>query len=303
MAQTDSVFTLVPRRRLIGLSFGAMQSGRRGRGSDILGSRPYFPGDDIRAIDWASSARWATARSTDEFIVREHYADEAPRVIIACDYRPGMSLYPPPFPWLPKPTAMLRAAELIVDSTLAVRGFLGYMDLAEGEPLWRPPRTQRALPELAAERPFTAPADFLRTTLEQLTAHRRAVPAGSFVFVISDFLDGISDEMWIDALDHKWDLVPVVIQDPVWEQSFPDVAGVVIPLADPRSGRLRYVRLSAAEVSERRDAHEQRFAALVTRLRELELEPVIVSSEQPLEILYSFLDWADWRLAARRRSW
>jgi uncharacterized protein (DUF58 family) len=56
VAQTDSVFTLVPRRRLIGLSFGAMQSGRRGRGSDILGSRPYFPGDDIRAIDWASSA-------------------------------------------------------------------------------------------------------------------------------------------------------------------------------------------------------------------------------------------------------
>src|SRR5438105_6393296 len=161
MSGADAVFTLVPRRRLIGLSYGAMQSSRRGVGTDILGSRPYHPGDDVRAINWAASARWSTARNADEFIVREQYADEAPRVVIVCDYRPAMSLYAPPLPWLSKPSAMRHAAELIVDSTLAVRGFLGYLDLAEGEPLWRAPRTQRALPELALDRPFTAPSDFV----------------------------------------------------------------------------------------------------------------------------------------------
>ena len=30
-----------------------------------------------------------------------------------------------------------------------------------------------------------------------------------------------------------WDVVPVVVQDPVWERSFPDVGGVTLPLADP----------------------------------------------------------------------
>ena len=35
----------------IGLSFGAMHSARRGRGSDVAGSRPYVPGDDVKAID------------------------------------------------------------------------------------------------------------------------------------------------------------------------------------------------------------------------------------------------------------
>ena len=303
MAGTDSVFTLVPRGRLIGLSFGAMQSARRGAGSDILGSRPYVPGDDVRAIDWATSARVATARNTDEFIIRERHADEAPRVIVICDHRPSMELYASPLPWLSKPRALREAAQLIVDSTLAVRGFLGYLDLAEAEPLWRPPRTQRALPELLLERPFTAPPDVVRRAFEHVKVHRHALPSGSFVFVLSDFVDGPDEEVWIDALERRWDVVPVVIQDPVWEQSFPDVAGVVVPLSDPRSGRLQPVRLTAAEVEERREANEQRLAGLIARLRDFEIEPVIVSSDQPLEILYSFLEWSDWRKAARRRTW
>src|ERR671935_7038 len=175
MAGSDSVFTLVPRRRLIGLSFGAMQSARRGAGSDILGSRPYVRGDDVRAIDWASSARLATARNTDEFVVRERHADEAPRVILVCDHRPSMSLYAAPLPWLSKPRALHEAAQLIVSS--------------------------------------------------------------------------------------------------------------------------------AREVAERREANERRLASLIGRLRDFEIEPVLVSSDEPLEILYSFLEWSDWRKAARRRSW
>ena len=303
MAGSDAVFTLVPRRRLIGLSYGAMQSARRGVGTDILGSRLYRPGDDLRAIDWAASARRSTARDTDEFVVREVYADEAPRVVIVCDRRPSMSLYEPPLPWLSKPEAMHTAAELIVNSTLAVRGFLGYLDLADGEALWRPPRTQRSLPELEVERPFTAPPNFVDDAFAHLDAHRRAVPPGSFVFVLSDFLEGFGEELWIDALERRWDVVPVVIQDPVWEQSFPDVAGVVVPLADPRTGRRQLVRLSASEVAERREANEQRYAELVSRFRGLELEPVLISSNHAVETLYAFLEWTDWRLAARRRSW
>jgi uncharacterized protein (DUF58 family) len=303
VAGSDSVFTLVPRRRLVGLSFGAMQSSRRGAGTDVLGARPYLPGDDVRAIHWSASARWATARNTDEFILRERYADEAPRVIVVCDRRPSMALYAPPLPWLSKPEAIRIAAHLVADSTLAVRGFLGYLDLAEEEALWRPPRTQRALPELAVDRPFTAPSDFLPRVFDHLKSHRRAVPGGSFVFLLSDFLELPDDELWIDALDHRWDVVPVVIQDPVWEQSFPDVAGVVVPFADPKTGRLRPVRLSADEVSERRHANEQRLASLLARMRDLEIESVLVSSDQPMEVLYAFLEWADWRMDAKRRSW
>ena len=68
-------FPLVPRRRVHGVSFGTMRSLRRGSGTDVAGSRPYRPGDDMDAIDWAASARLSTAKGRDEFVdvCREAY--------------------------------------------------------------------------------------------------------------------------------------------------------------------------------------------------------------------------------------
>ena len=78
---------------MLGLPFGGLHSLRRGHGSDIAGSRPYEPGDDIDKIDWAASARLSLARGSEEFVVREHYAEEAPRVVVLCDRRPSMALF------------------------------------------------------------------------------------------------------------------------------------------------------------------------------------------------------------------
>ena len=295
-------FPLIPRGRVIGLSFGTMPSLLRGTGSDVAGSRPYRTGDDVHGIDWAASARLSSARESDEFIVREHYAEEAARVIVVCDYRPSMAFFSPELPWLSKPLAMRSAAALVVESAVAAHSFVGYLDVATEKPLWRPPRTQHVPEELTLERPFTAPRDALARAIAHLEEHKRVLPTGSFVFVLSDFLEA-ADDMWLDALEHRWDVVPVVIQDPVWEQSFPDVAGVVVRLVDPRHGRVRAVRLHADEVAERRAANEQRRAALLERLRDLELEPVLVSSDEPGEILAAFLEWASWRQAVRSRPW
>jgi uncharacterized protein (DUF58 family) len=93
-------FPLIPRFRLVGVAFGGIHSARRGLGSDVAGSRPYTTGDDVDAIDWNASAKLSLARDSDEFIVRERFADEAPRVVALCDRRPAMALYPPGLPWL-----------------------------------------------------------------------------------------------------------------------------------------------------------------------------------------------------------
>lgn len=297
-------FQLVPRRRLIGMTFGTMRSVRRGRGSEVAGSRPYRRGDEIRSIDWAASARVSAARGQDEFVVRERYADEGPRVVVVCDRSPSLSFFSPPLPWLDKAAAMRTAVQLVLSSSAEAGGFVGYVDYADGEPRWLPPRGERRLAHIREERiastEFDAPPEGVERCLELLFEHSRTVTAGSFVFVCSDFLTPPAAATWLTAVEHHWDVIPVVIQDPVWEQSFPDVSGLAVAFRDPASGRVTHVRLSAQEALARRRAHEQRLQNLIDELRLLDLDPLVVSSSDSAEIHASFLEWTELRRERRR---
>lgn len=297
-----ATFPLIPRRRVLGLPFGGLHSLRRGLGSDVASSRPYEPGDNVDRIDWKASARLSLARATEEFIVREHYAEEAPRVVVLCDRRPSMSVFSEGWPWLRKPEALREATRLIGDSAVAARGLLGYFDEAEGDAYWRPPRSQHELDLLDGVRPFDAPEDTLARGLRHLTDQRRDLPAGSFLFILSDFLVLPLREAWLRVLERHWEIVPVVVQDPVWEQSFPDVGGAVVPFADAETGRVTLVRISAAEVAVRREANERRHRNLVHGLRALDLDPVLVSSHDRRGVVFAFLTWADQRLFTRGRA-
>lgn len=293
------VFPLIPRRRVIGLAFGGMQSVRRGIGSDVASSRPYRPGDPVAEIDWKASAKLSAARDDDEFIVRERFADEAPRVVVVCDRRPSVGIDAPPLRRLRKPVALGHAVRLIGHSAVAARSYSGYLDLADGTSFWRPPRSEHALDELDLDRPFTAPEDSLQRALTHLAEHRRDLSAGAFVFVVSDFLALPPERAWRRALELRWEVVPVVLQDPVWEQTFPDVAGIAIPVADARGRPSGTVWLTQAEAAERREANEQQFATLLRGFRSLGIDPVVVSSSDPADVLAAFLSWADTRLYAR----
>jgi uncharacterized protein (DUF58 family) len=296
-------FPLVPRRRLTGLPFGDLPGRRRGHGIDVLGDRPYEPGDPVAAIDWFASARLSTATGGDEFIVRDHAVDEAPRVTIVVDRRPAMGLYPVPLPWLSKRDALREAVTAIVVSAATARADLAALDFAGGEAWWlRPGRRDR--PRLVLEResdetPFDAPDDSLDHALDFLMRHRTDLPGGSFVFMLSDFL-GPAAEAWRQAVRTGWDVVPVVIQDPVWERSFPAVGGVAVPIADPEGRPAGLVRLSRRQVDRRREQHEGRHARLVRELEASGLQPVVLGTSEPAAIDRAFLEWAEQR---RRRRW
>lgn len=298
-----ATFPLIPRRRVLGLAFGGLHSIRRGAGSDVAASRPYRPGDDVGKIDWPASARLSLARGSDEFVVREHFAEEAPRVVVLCDRRPSMFAFGEPWPWLDKAEALRQATMLIGESAAAARGLLGYFDEGEAEPFWHPPRSEGELALLDLDRPFRAPADTVARGLRHLIEHPRDLPAGTFVFVLSDFLAEPERDDWLWALERRWEVVPVVIQDPVWEQSFPDVGGLVVAFSSPDDADgARLVRLSESEVERRRTENEERRRDLLGRLRALDLEPVLVSSHEHRDVLSSFLNWADQRLFTRGRA-
>jgi hypothetical protein len=328
---TELSFPLVPRRRLIGLAFGSAHSSKRGKGSDVASSRPYQRGDDIDAIDWAASAKLSAAYGTDEFIVRERYAEEAPRVVLVCDRRPAMSLYPAGYPWLSKPQVILEAGSMIADSTAKARGLIGYLDYASGEanghageagmssdrhrkrslsgngagpPFWRPPHGQTDFWRVKESHllwpQYLAPEDNLARAFEFLAPMRRALPAGTFVFILSDFLNMPSPDAWAMIVELPWEIVPIVIRDPVWEQSFPDVSSVAVPLLEPRSGQVRLVRLSRREARERRAANEERARATTAMLNSFGLEQIVLTTSDRDQIYTAFLEWHERRRLATR---
>jgi uncharacterized protein (DUF58 family) len=284
---------------------------RRGHGSDVAGSRPYVRGDPVSTIDWRASARLSTARSSDQFVVRERYAEEAPRVVVLCDFRPSMALYPPPFPWLSKPTAVHSATELIVQSADAANAAVAYLDLAgsrerAGEPYWLAPGGRAVLERIEARQAgvkvYDAPEDGLTLGLEFLGRFRSELSSGTFVFVISDFLGAqLRESIWLTAAARRWELVPVIVQDPTWEQSFPEVGPLVLPLADPGGGAGIEVHVSRQQARVRREANERRRSDLLTRVVKLGLDPVLLDTSDASAIDRVFLDWAARRRDLRQR--
>ena len=306
MSGDRETFPLLGLRRGIGVFGRERRSTHRGNGYETASSRPYHPSDNMRAIDWGASARLSSARDADEFIVREQFAEESPRVVVFVDRRPSMGLYPPGLPWLHKPAAVATAGRMIVDSAVAAQGLAGYLDLgAPGKPRWLPPRRQLDANRIRGHElqraDWTAPEDNLALGFRHFADRRGDLPRGTFVFVLSDFLAAPPAGVWRMAAGLGWDIVPVIVQDPCWEQSFPAVGGLVLPFA-ALDGAPRPVRLSRREAAARRAANEQRLARLLETFGELDLDPILLSSDDPVEILAAFVGWHRRRhLRLRRR--
>ena len=77
------------------------------------------------------------------------------------------------------------------------------------------------------------------------------------------------------------------------------MSGIVVPLRDPRSGRITHVRLTGEGGGGAPPRNEERLLALLDELVLLDLDPVLISSSDPADVLGAFLDWTEFRRARR----
>ena len=106
------------------------------------------------------------------------------------------------------------------------------------------------------------------------------------------------------VLDHEWSRGPRAIEASVVYTAArvlvrlhgTPVGSVVVPVLDPASGRMKLLRLSRREASERRRRNEERIQALLNRFTAYGLEPVLLSTTDPDEIFRAFLSWAEQRM-------
>ena len=277
-------FPLVPRRRVAGLAVRRQRSlapRARQRASPARG--PTGPATALASIDWRASARLSAARGDDEFVVREHFADEAPRG--RRRHRPG---------------AVERRRGLgLREAGGAARDRRGRGGQRRSRARrLRLPRRLRALGALAsaAAGDARAGARALRRAgrrrvraLGRPRRNRVEAPPGTFVFVLSDFLAPPTDDAWRRALARAGTSSPSWRRTRSGSASFPAVGGLLLPVLD---GRVRGVRLSRREAAARRDANERRFAELLRGFAALKLDPVVLDGSDLRSVDAALHAWA-----------
>ncbi|MCE7003351.1 DUF58 domain-containing protein [Kibdelosporangium philippinense] len=220
------------RRRLDGLLQGNHLGLVPGPGTEPGEARPYQPGDDVRRMDWA-----VTARTTVPHI-RETVADRELETWLAIDLSPSLDFG----------TAACEKRDLVVAATAAVahltRGGgnrIGAV-ISTGKDTVRVPARgglayARGLIRKVAETP-SAPegtAGDLATLIEQL---RRPPRRRGLAVVISDFLGDVDWQRALRGLSARHDLIAIEVLDPR-DIDLPEVGTVV--LSDPETGRQREV--------------------------------------------------------------
>jgi uncharacterized protein (DUF58 family) len=244
-ARLDAALTtleLTVRRRLDGLLQGNHLGLVPGPGTEPGDARPYYPGDDVRRMDWS-----VTARTTEPHI-RQTVADRELETWLVIDLSASLDFG----------TTGCEKRDLVVAAAAAVghltRGGgnrIGAV-ISTGNGLIRVPARggrpylQHLLREIAntprAEPTATPGGDRgdLVAALEQL---RRPPRRRGLAVVISDFLGEIAWERSLRALSARHDLLAVEVLDPR-DLELPAVG--LVTLVDPETGRTKEVQTTAA---------------------------------------------------------
>lgn len=223
------------RRRLDGLLQGNHLGLVPGPGTEPGEARPYQPGDDVRRMDWA-----VTARTTQPHI-RETVADRELETWLAIDLSASLDFG----------TAACEKRDLAVAAVAAFTHLTGGGGnrigavLSTGQEMVRlPARGGLAHARSLVRRVATTPRapegvrGDLVSLLEQL---RRPPRRRGLAVVISDFLGDLSWQRPLRALSARHDLVAVEIVDPR-DIDLPEVG--LVTLVDPESGQQREVNAS-----------------------------------------------------------
>lgn len=239
-------------RRMEGLLAGDYRSAVHGDGTELVQVRPYFPGDDVRRIDWNVTAR------TGEPHVRVHLAERVLVTWLLLDTSPSMQFG----------TADRRKADVAEGVAIAVghvatrRGNrLGLVTFGDARPRATPPRQGRIglIGLLAALREEPDGDGRVGTTSlgEALGRAGALARQRSVAVVVSDFRGPLDWRRPLLELAGRHEVVAVEIRDPA-EQELPNAGALwlVDPetgnqlRVDTRSAKLR-TRFAAAAAAER----------------------------------------------------
>jgi uncharacterized protein (DUF58 family) len=230
------------RNKLDGLLQGSYLGLVPGPGGEPGESRLYFPGDDVRRMDWPVTARTTTPH------VRQTIADRELETWLVADLSPSLDFGTA---HTEKRDLVLAAATAISHLTAKSGNRIGAI-VTNGERTFRIPalggtnHARYLMRRIAGmERAGSGSGNDLARALEQV---RRPPRRRGMVAVISDFLGDADWERPLRGLGERHELLGIEILDPR-ELDLP-VAGLVT-FVDPESGRQLEVQTSDKQLRQR----------------------------------------------------
>jgi uncharacterized protein (DUF58 family) len=276
----DAIDLMVVRLVARGLP-GDWRAAGVGRGTELARLRPYEPGDDVRHIDAAATAR------TGQPHVRLHVPERAITTWIMLDLSPSMA-----FGTAQRLKADVAEGVAMVLARLAIKraGSVGVVAFGAGEPIVLEPRGSKpgiiAVQSLLAAgvgRDGQSEPRAMAGALERLlTVTNRP----GLVAVVSDFRDQQEWLRSLTAVAARHCAFAVEVCDPR-EATLPSVGRIA--LVDPETGRRVDVDTSSSRVRARfEELERRRREELAADLRRLHVPHVPVSTDE------------DWMLALAR---
>lgn len=253
---------------------GQYLSAFKGRGMEFDESRPYQPGDDIRAMDWRVTARTGKAHSK---VFREER--ERP-VLLWVDYRQTMFFGTQQHF---KSVLAAKIAALLAWSTANHGDRLGGLIFSDQSHVeLRPSRGKSAslhfIKQLAQHSAWSQQQEPEQTqsAAEALGRLQRVSKPGSLVFLISDFRN-MDDLAWsrISLLRRHSDVVLISIHDPLEEQLPP--AGIY-KISDGKN----VLNINTYSKSQREQYHQRYLTQqtnLQNRCRKLGMRYISISTQ------------------------
>ena len=214
------------RRLLQGSGVGDFTTAQKGSGFEFNQLRDYQEGDDIRFIDWKSSAKM------NKLIVRQ-YLEERNRIIwLVLDV--SESLWYGSGSFL-KQEILAQAAAVIALVAEYGKDSIGLIFFAAEASVVLPPKRGRMHSKKLIEKIFTASAQAGLTSFENLIAKLNVcVKKKSIIIILSDFI-GLED-IWLKklkALTIRHECIALCVRD---EREIELPEGVVLDLEDPETG-------------------------------------------------------------------
>ncbi|MET3803596.1 uncharacterized protein (DUF58 family) [Nakamurella sp. UYEF19] len=262
---------LTVRRRLDGLLQGNHLGLVPGPGTEPGDARPYYPGDDVRRMDWSVTAR------TTEAHIRQTVADRELETWLVADLSASLDFG----------TSGCEKRDLVVAAAAAVGHLtggggnrLGAVVSAGGGVTRYPARGGKASLQHLLRALATTPRSpigergDLAAAIEQL---RRPPRRRGLAVVISDFLGDINWERSLRALSGRHDLLAIEVLDPR-DLELPAVG--LVTLLDPESGRTKEVSTTPGLRRDFAEAAAGHRAAVATALRRCGAAQLTLSTDR-----------------------